>query len=98
MQLRTMMASFAVDHPVPDDLVVTDRSEFMLDAAVLEDELAYTRSAVQFKRHHVQVVQEDGKGADGKPDVSECHWALTSSVAGVSMSRLRALIRHTPDG
>jgi hypothetical protein len=33
----------------------------MFDAAVLEDELAYTPSAVEFKREHVQVVREGGR-------------------------------------
>jgi hypothetical protein len=58
LQLRTMMGSFAVEHPVPAAIVVSNDHELMLDAAVLEDELAYNASAVHFRRHHVQVVEE----------------------------------------
>ena len=58
LQLRTMMGSFAVDHEVPGDIVVGADLELMLDAAVLEDELAYNDSAVHFRRSHVQVVHE----------------------------------------
>ena len=58
LQLKTMMGSFAVDHEVPGDIVVSADHELMLDAAVLEDELAYNDSAVHFRRSHVQVVHE----------------------------------------
>lgn len=58
MQLRTMMHSFAVDRAVAEDIVVTERMELMLDAAALEDELAYTSSAVHFRRDRVQVVRD----------------------------------------
>jgi hypothetical protein len=58
LQLRTMMGSFAVDHEVPGDIVVSAEHELMLDAAVLEDELAYHESAIHFRRRHVQVVHE----------------------------------------
>ncbi len=57
LQLSTMLASFAVDHEVPADLVVSRESELMVDAALVEDELAYTDTSVQFKREHVQVVR-----------------------------------------
>jgi hypothetical protein len=53
-----MMGTFAVDREVPPDIVVAGDPEPMFDAAVLEDELAYTASAVHFRRHHVQVVHE----------------------------------------
>lgn len=59
LQLQTMMGSFAVDHEVPADLVVTGDFERMVDAAVLEDDLVYNASAVHFRRHQVQVI-EDG--------------------------------------
>jgi hypothetical protein len=55
-QLKTMMRTFAVDREVPGDIVVSGDRELMVDAAVLEDELAYNASAVDFRRHHVQVV------------------------------------------
>jgi hypothetical protein len=58
LQLRTMMGSFAVDHEVPADIVVSGDLELMIDSAVLEDELAYNATAVQFRRQHVQVVEE----------------------------------------
>jgi hypothetical protein len=58
LQLKTMMGSFAVDHEVPADIVVSGDLELMFEAAVLEDELAYNASAVHFRRHHVQVVEE----------------------------------------
>lgn len=58
MQLSTMMASFRVDHEVPDDLVVNDGHELMLDTSLLEDELAYSATAVEFKREGVQVVRK----------------------------------------
>jgi hypothetical protein len=61
LQLSSMMGTFAVDREVPADIVVTGEPELMLDAAVLEDELAYNESAVHFKRHHVQVVDEGGQ-------------------------------------
>jgi len=58
LQLRTMMGSFAVDHEVPADIVVSGDLELMIDSAVLEDELAYNATTVQFRRQHVQVVEE----------------------------------------
>jgi hypothetical protein len=58
LQLKTMMGSFAVDREVPPDIVVSGEREPMFDAAVLEDELAYTPSGVDFRRQHVQVVHE----------------------------------------
>jgi hypothetical protein len=59
LQLQTMMGSFAVDSEVAADIVVRGDLELMLDAAVMEDEIVYNSSAVHFRRHHVQVV-EDG--------------------------------------
>ncbi len=56
-QLDAMMGAFRVHHEVAGDLVVDERSELMLDAAVLEDDLVYTPSAVVFRRHGVQVVR-----------------------------------------
>ena len=61
LQLKTMMGSFAVDHEVPADIVVSGEHERMLDSAVLEDELAYNSTAVHFRRHHVQVVEEGNR-------------------------------------
>jgi hypothetical protein len=58
LQLGTMMRSFAVDHEVPGDIVVSADLELMLDVAVLEDELAYSPSGVHFRRQQVQVVRE----------------------------------------
>lgn len=58
LQLKAMMGSFAVDREVPADIVIAGDPEPMFDAAVLEDELAYTASHVYFKQHHIQVVDE----------------------------------------
>jgi hypothetical protein len=58
LQLRTMMGSFAVDREVPADIVVNRDLELILDAAVVEDELAYNSTAVHFRRHSVQVVAD----------------------------------------
>ncbi|TDO34235.1 hypothetical protein EV643_12820 [Kribbella sp. VKM Ac-2527] len=55
-QLRAMLACFATDYEVPADLVVTAPLEPMPEAAVLEDELAYTRDTVRFVRERVQIV------------------------------------------
>lgn len=57
-QLRTMFGGFVVDHDVPDDIVVTEQSELMVDAAELEDELVYGRSAVLFRRQGIQVARD----------------------------------------
>jgi hypothetical protein len=57
-QLKAMMGSFAVDHEVPPDIVVSGEREPLFDAAVLEDELAYAPLGVEFRRQHVQVVHE----------------------------------------
>ena len=61
LQLSTMMAAFAVEHEVADDIVVTERAELMIDTSVLEDELGYTAAAVQFARHGVQVVKDGAR-------------------------------------
>ncbi len=61
LQLGTMLKSFRVEHCTRDDIVVTQEHELMLDSALIEDELAYSATAVLFKRHHVQVVR-DGDG------------------------------------
>jgi hypothetical protein len=61
LQLNAMMRSFAVDHEVPADIVVSAGLELMVDASVLEDELAYNASGVHFRRQHVQVVHEDNR-------------------------------------
>ena len=47
------------DREVPADIVVSERPEPMPDAALLEDELAYTERAVRFVRQRVQVVLEE---------------------------------------
>lgn len=55
MQLQTMLAAFASGQDVPDDIVVSAPFEPMPDAAVLEDELAYSEDAVRFMRDRVQI-------------------------------------------
>jgi hypothetical protein len=55
-QLRTMLACFATGEDVPADIVVTARLEPMPEAAVLEEELAYTADTVRFVRERVQIV------------------------------------------
>jgi hypothetical protein len=57
-QLQTMMGHFAVDHEVPADIVVTSDLEVLVDAAVVEDELAYNRDGVEFRHEHVQVLRD----------------------------------------
>jgi len=56
-QLRTMMGRFEVDHDVPPDIVVSSDREVMVDAAVIEDELAYNADGVEFRHEHVQVLR-----------------------------------------
>jgi hypothetical protein len=56
-QLWTMMERFAVDHPVLPDIVVAGDREVMVDAAVIEDELAYNAEGVEFRREQVQVLR-----------------------------------------
>jgi hypothetical protein len=58
-QLQTMLACFATDHAVPDDIVLTEQFEPMPDAAVLEDELSYTENTVRFHRDRVQIVCDE---------------------------------------
>lgn len=58
---RAALSSFAVDAEVSPDIVVQGDLELMLDAAVMEDELVYTSSAVHFRRHRLQVVDDGGR-------------------------------------
>jgi len=58
-QLQTMLACFATDSEVPDDIVLTEEFEPMVDAAVLEDELSYTENSVWFRRDRVQIVCDE---------------------------------------
>jgi hypothetical protein len=55
-QMQAMLACFAGDREVPDDIVLTEAFEPMPDAAVLENELSYTEDTVQFHRDRVQIV------------------------------------------
>jgi hypothetical protein len=55
-QMRAMLACFATDEEVPEDIVLTERAEPMPDAALLEHELAYTANAVRFVDERVQIV------------------------------------------
>jgi hypothetical protein len=57
-QLKAMMGSFAVEREVTPDIEVVAEPEPMFDAAVLDDELAYTAAGVEFRRQHVQVIHE----------------------------------------
>jgi hypothetical protein len=61
LQLKTMFAAFATDAGVADDIVVDAVPERLLEAAALEDELAYTEDAVSFLRQGVQIVREAGR-------------------------------------
>lgn len=58
-QLQAMLACFATDRDVPADIVVSEKSEPMPDAALLEHELAYTETAVRFVRERVQLVLDE---------------------------------------
>jgi len=60
-QLRTMLACFATDKEVPADIAVDAIAEPTPDASTLQDELAYTESAVAFVRENVQIVQDDDR-------------------------------------
>ncbi|TCN37644.1 hypothetical protein EV644_11192 [Kribbella orskensis] len=60
-QLRTMLACFTTEHEVSADIVVTAPLEPMLEAAVLEDDLAYTADTVRFVRERVQIVCEENQ-------------------------------------
>lgn len=57
-QLRTMLACFSTTRTVRADISVSVAPEDVIDAAELEDELAYTESAVTFNTEQVQVVRD----------------------------------------
>jgi hypothetical protein len=56
-QLRTMLACFATDRQVPDDIVVRPFHEPMPEAAWLEVDFAYTEQALLFPENGVQIVR-----------------------------------------
>jgi len=57
-QLCTMLAGFASDERVPDDIVITAEPEPMPEAGALDHELSYTESAVAFHDERIQVVHD----------------------------------------
>ncbi len=57
-QMRTMLSCFATTQEVPPDIIISERSEPMPDAALLEHELAYTENAVRFVDDRVQIIAE----------------------------------------
>lgn len=62
-QLRTMLACFATEHPVPGDIVVTEDLEAYPEAAELEDELRYTPRSLELVPEGVQVVRDGDRFA-----------------------------------
>jgi hypothetical protein len=62
-QLRTMLACFLVDEPVPADLTVSRDPQPVAEAALLEDELRYTGDALEFVREGVQVLRNGDRFA-----------------------------------
>ena len=57
-QLRTMLACFLTDEPVPADIVVTAPLEPLPEAGNLEDELSYSANGVTFHDTGVQVIRD----------------------------------------
>src|SRR4051794_10087635 len=57
-QLRTMLACFLTDEPVPADIVVTAPLEPLPEAGNLDDELSYCENGVTFHDRGVQVLGE----------------------------------------
>ena len=57
-QLRTMLACFLTDEPVPADIVVTAPLEPLPEAGNLEDELSYSANGVMFHDTGVQVIRD----------------------------------------
>ena len=57
-QLRTMLAGFLSDEPVPGDITVTTPPEPLLDAGNLENELSYTDTGILFHDGGVQVIRD----------------------------------------
>lgn len=99
-QLRTMLACFASDAPVPADITIDARREPMPDAGRLENELTYTSDALSFVDEEVQIVVDGsrfrihGSGELLTSLVPVLDWAMTQRGASMIHAATMAYRGH----
>ena len=95
LQLRTMMGSFAVEHPVPPDIVVSGDHELMLDAAVLEL-LHECASGATFRACRAKLVIDHERTHADAPGASLDHRGCSYSGSVFHTKNVRARSSNSP--